>query len=77
MQTFFGLFRNKTKDSSPLLIVRKHGSNSLVKVQQPIEEAFTEPGADQNNPAEKPNVSMIGQKPEEQKIFRIKNNELE
>ncbi len=46
IRTIFGFFRNKTKDSSPLLIIRKNAGDGLVNTSYAIKEAGAESGTD-------------------------------
>jgi hypothetical protein len=51
--TLFGFFKNKHKDSSPLLIIKKNASDDLVKEYRSIEEAIAELETDPNISVEK------------------------
>jgi len=75
--TLFGLFRNKTKGSSPLLIIRKNGGDGFVKEYQSIEEAIAELETDPNTPIEKIEKLRVSVKNlKDKKIIKIKNGEL-
>ncbi len=76
-QTLFGFFRNKTKDSSPLLIIRKNGGDGLVKEYQSIEEAIAELETDSNINVEKIEKLRISVKNlKDKRNIKIRNGEI-
>jgi hypothetical protein len=77
LHTLFGFFKNRNKDSSPLLIIKKNANDGLVKEYRSIEEAIAELEADPSISVEKIEKLRVSVKNlKDKRMIKIFNGEI-